>query len=65
VRYANGSARVTRKQLFFSTSPEPLPGSVITVPAKPEGEPLDVTRLMGSVAQILAATVAIIAIATR
>jgi protein involved in polysaccharide export with SLBB domain len=65
VRYANGSARVTRKYLFFSTSPEPQPGSVISVPARPQGEPLDVTRLMGSIAQMLAATVAIIAIATR
>jgi protein involved in polysaccharide export with SLBB domain len=65
VRYANGSARVTRKHLFFSSSPEPRPGSVVTVPAKPEGEPLDVTRLMGSIAQMLAATVAIIAIAAR
>ncbi len=65
VRYANGSARVTRKHLFFSISPNPLPGSVITVPAKPEGEPLNVTQLMGSVASILAATVAIVAIAIR
>jgi protein involved in polysaccharide export with SLBB domain len=65
VRYANGSAQVTRKHLFFSTAPEPLPGSVVTVPAKPEGEPLNVTQLMGSIASILAETVAIIAIAVR
>lgn len=65
VRYANGSARVVRKHLFFSTSPAPLPGSVISVHAKPEGEPLNVTHLVGSVAQIFAATVAIVAIAVR
>ena len=65
VRFANGSARVSRQFLFFLTDPRPGPGSTITVPSKPESEPLDVTRLMGSVAQIFAATVAIIAIATR
>ncbi len=65
VRYANGSAQVVRQHLFFITRPSPGPGSVVTVPTKPEGEPLDVTVLMGSIAQILAATVAIVAIATR
>ena len=65
VRFADGSARVSRQFLFFLTDPKPGPGSTITVPSKPESEPLDVTRLMGSVAQIFAATVAIIAIATR
>jgi protein involved in polysaccharide export with SLBB domain len=65
VRFANGSARVVRQHLFFTTRPQPGPGSVVTVPAKPAGDPLDVTVLMGSIAQILAATVAIVAIATR
>jgi protein involved in polysaccharide export with SLBB domain len=65
VRYANGSARPVRQHLFFTSKPKPGPGSVVTVPSKPEGEPLNVTLLMGSIAQILAATVAIVAIATR
>jgi protein involved in polysaccharide export with SLBB domain len=65
VRYANGSAQVVRQHLFFTTRPEPGPGSVVTVPAKPEGEPLNITVLMGSIAQILAAMLAVVAIATQ
>ena len=65
VRYAKGSARVKSKFLFFSSSPRPRPGSVVTVPRKPEGEPFNLTQLLGTVAQVLASTVAIVAIATR
>jgi polysaccharide export outer membrane protein len=65
VRYANGAARVKRGVLFFASAPKPEPGSVVTVATKPEPEPFDVTRLLGTVAQILASTVAIVAIATR
>jgi hypothetical protein len=38
------------------------PGMLLTVP---EPEPSDVTRLLGMVAQILASTVAIVAIVAR
>jgi hypothetical protein len=65
VRYADGSARVRSKFLFFSSSPAPGPGSVVTVPEKPEGEPFNVTQFFASVAQILAATVTIVVVATR
>jgi protein involved in polysaccharide export with SLBB domain len=65
VRYADGSARVPRKFLLFTSFPEPGPGTVVTVPTKPVGEPFNVTQFLGSVAQILASTVAIIVIATR
>lgn len=65
VRYANGSARVKGRFLLFSSSPTPGPGSMVTVPIKPEREPLSVTQLLASVAQILASTVAIIVVATR
>jgi len=37
----------------------------VVVPAKPEREPLNVTALLGNVAQIVAATVAIVVIAVR
>jgi protein involved in polysaccharide export with SLBB domain len=37
VRYANGSARTRSKFLFFSSYPEPGPGSEVLVPVEPEG----------------------------
>jgi protein involved in polysaccharide export with SLBB domain len=65
VTYANGSARVKSRFLIFSSEPEPGPGSVITVPAKPEGQPFNPTQFLANLAQIAASVVAIIAIATR
>ncbi len=66
VEYANGAVKVKRRWLlFFTSSPTPGPGSVITVPAKPEREPVNATQLFGNIAQILAATVAMVVIATR
>jgi len=65
VRYANGSARVKSKFLIFGSSPAPGPGSVVTVPSRLPGEPFNVTQFLGSLAQMLASTVAIIVIATR
>jgi protein involved in polysaccharide export with SLBB domain len=66
VRYANGAARIKGKFLFFTVyQPEPGPGSVITVPAKPEAEPFKPTEFFAHLAQIAASVVAIIAIATR
>ena len=64
VRYANGSGRVTSKFLIFSSAPKPGPGSVVTVPAAPPSEPLNVTSFLASVAQILASTVAIVVLVT-
>ncbi len=63
VRYANGSAKVKGRFLFFTSTPQPGPGSLVTVPQEPEAEPLNVTQLLGSVAQILVSAVAIVAIA--
>lgn len=51
--------------LVFRSAPEPGPGSVVTVPAKPAREPLNVTAFLGNLAQIMAATVAIVVLATR
>jgi protein involved in polysaccharide export with SLBB domain len=65
VRYADGSARVKSRFLLFSSSPAPGPGSVVTVPSKLPGEPFNLTQLLGSLAQVLASTVAIIVIATQ
>jgi hypothetical protein len=65
VRYANGSAEVRRGFLFFATAPTPGPGSVVTVPTRPQGEPLNANQLFASAAQIVASLVAIVVIATR
>ncbi|GIW50697.1 MAG: hypothetical protein KatS3mg081_0052 [Gemmatimonadales bacterium] len=63
VRYANGSARVKSRFLFFTSDLKPGPGSVITVPVKPEGEPFNPTQFFASLAQIAASVVAIIVVA--
>lgn len=63
VRYANGSARVKSRFLLFSSSPTPGPGSTVSVPSKPEGEPFNVASFLASMAQIVASAVAIVAIA--
>lgn len=65
VRYANGSARVKSRFLFFGSSPAPGPGSVVSVPQAREGVPFNMTEFLGSMAQILASTVAILVIATK
>ncbi|MFQ6047144.1 MAG: SLBB domain-containing protein [Gemmatimonadales bacterium] len=64
VRYANGSARVKRKFLFFGSTPEPGPGSVVTVPVVPAEERTDVPALIADISQIIvsAATLAIVAL---
>ncbi len=65
VRYANGSARVKSHFLFFGSSPAPGPGSIVSVPQAREGVPFNLTEFLGSMAQILASTVAILVIATK
>jgi len=62
VRYANGTAEVKGRSLFFSSSPKPGPGSLVTVPEKPEPEPVNTTQLFAAIAQIMVSAVAIIAI---
>ncbi len=64
VRYANGEVKTRRKWLFFSSNPQPGPGSEVLVPAKDPNAPrTDWVALGGAIAQILASTLAIIAIA--
>ncbi len=65
VRYANGSARVKSHFLFFGSSPTPGPGSTVSVPLAAERPPFNMTEFLGSMAQILASTVAILVIATK
>jgi protein involved in polysaccharide export with SLBB domain len=65
VRYANGVARVRGKFLFWSSYPAPGPGSVVTVPVAQAKPPFNLTDFLGSMAQVLASTVAILVIATK
>lgn len=65
VRYANGSAAVKRRFLFFGSSPKPRPGSVVTVPEKDPDARVDYVGIFGSIAQVLSAAVTVIVVATR
>ena len=65
VRYADGEVRTRHKTFFFQSDPTPGPGSEVTVPVKDTSNPTNKVALFGAIAQILASTVAIIAIATK
>ncbi len=65
VQYANGSTRVKKKFLFFSSAPPPAPGSVVTVPEVPPADKIDVTGLIADLAQIVAAAALMIAALSR
>jgi polysaccharide export outer membrane protein len=56
---------VRRRLLVPSAMPEPRPGSIVTVPEKDPNDKKDYTAIAGSLAQILAATVAVIALVKR
>jgi protein involved in polysaccharide export with SLBB domain len=62
VRFANGEARTQKRWLIFTSAPVPGPGSEVFVPAKPAGERTNVIALMGGIAQVLSAVVAIIVV---
>lgn len=65
VRYANGSAAVKRRFLFFGSSPKPGPGSMVFVPERADDDRVDFVALFGSIAQILAAAVTVIVVVGR
>jgi protein involved in polysaccharide export with SLBB domain len=65
VRFANGEVRTKSKWLFFTSAPEPGPGSEVVVPLKDATAKTDYVALFGAIAQILASTVAIVVVATR
>ncbi|MEO8448672.1 MAG: SLBB domain-containing protein [Gemmatimonadota bacterium] len=56
---------VNRKFLLPDGKPKPLPGSVVFVPERDPADKKDFVGLFGSIAQILASTLAIIVVATR
>lgn len=65
VRLANGEVRTKAKWLIFTNSPKPEPGSEVLVPTEDPAHKTNYVAVFGSMAQILASMVAIIAVATR
>lgn len=67
VQQPNGVVEPYRDRFFLIPDgrPEPLPGAVVVVPAKDPNDKKDWTAIAGSVAQVLASIVAIVAISTR
>jgi protein involved in polysaccharide export with SLBB domain len=65
VRYANGEVRTRRRSLLFSSEPRPGPGSEVFVPVKDTTHTTNYVALFGSIAQILASTIAIIVVIRR
>jgi protein involved in polysaccharide export with SLBB domain len=64
VTQPNGTVEArSRRFLLFSSVPTPRAGSVVTVPARDPNDRKDYTAMVGSIAQVLASLVAIIAIA--
>ncbi|MFP4624639.1 MAG: SLBB domain-containing protein [Gemmatimonadota bacterium] len=53
VRYANGQGAVPKTVLFFTRTPEPGPGSTVTVPMIPEDDRVRLMDVVGDVAQVL------------
>jgi len=62
VRYANGEVRTRHRSLLFSSDPTPGPGSEVFVPVKDTTQGTNYVALFGSIAQILASTIAIIVV---
>ena len=65
VRYADGLARTRSKFLFWSSYPEPGPGSRVTVPVKDPASGVDVTGLIADIVGILGSLTTVIVVLTR
>ena len=66
VRFANGEVRTRRRNLFGGGDPTPGPGSEVFVPFEdPNAKKTDYVGLFGTIAQILASTIAIIVVVRR
>jgi protein involved in polysaccharide export with SLBB domain len=64
VRQPNGAVE-SRPRGPFGRNPRPRPGSVVVVPEKDPNDRKDYAQIAGSVAQVLASLIAIIAVITR
>ena len=56
---------ISRRIILPDGRPTPLPGAVVVVPERDPADRKDWAGLLGSIAQVLASTVAIVAIAVR
>ena len=65
VRQANGLVETRSHFLFFSSNPDPGPGSEVYVPARDPTDKTDYVALFGGIAQILASLVTIVVVATK
>ena len=65
VRFANGLAQTRSKFLFWSSYPEPGPGSMVTVPVKDPAAGIDVTGLIADIVGILGSLTTVIVVLTR
>jgi hypothetical protein len=66
VRQPDGEVqKAGRVLMLFRTEPDPSPGAEVTIPARSPEDKTDLVALFGSIAQILASTVAIVVVATR
>jgi protein involved in polysaccharide export with SLBB domain len=60
VRYANGEVRTRHKTLFFSSDPTPRPGSEVFVPVRDTTQHTNTVAVVGTIAQIIGSTIALI-----
>ncbi|HKJ91822.1 MAG TPA: SLBB domain-containing protein, partial [Longimicrobiales bacterium] len=65
IRYANGGGAVRRTVLFFHTSPEPGPGSVVTVPTMPANRRTNVANVITNIAQVSSALTTLLILITK
>jgi len=65
VRYANGTARTRSKFLFWSSWPEPGPGSEIIVPAEDPEDQFDTRGLITDLVAILGSITTVIVVLVR
>jgi polysaccharide export outer membrane protein len=65
VRYANGMAQTRSKFLFWSSYPEPGPGSIVAVPTKDPLAGTDVAQMITNVVGILSSLMTVIVVLTR
>ena len=65
VQYANGMSRTRSKFLFWSSYPEPGPGSVVSVPTKNPADRFDTIGLISNLVGVLGSLTTVIVVLTR
>ena len=65
VRYANGQAETRSKFLFFSSDPQPRPGSTINVPTEDPADRVDVRGLVRDMVAIVGSITTLVIVANR